>query len=164
MFVFCWSRNMITFAFVHSIAWCLLSCDNEDVLSSRLVSGSESSLTSLLLGFLNIPISFFLHHRLLDGALVCPSIHIVGMYLYYTMLIRWRRSFVGIISSMTRYHTLLVVSGIGASFKFYHVPDALYPWEIHGTHFTGSWVGPRAGLDGRKISSARGFDPGPSIP
>ena len=30
--------------------------------------------------------------------------------------------------------------------------------------FTGGWVGPRAGLEGRKISSPPGFDPGPSSP
>ena len=28
-----------------------------------------------------------------------------------------------------------------------HAPAALYPLERHGTHFTGGWVGPRAGLD-----------------
>ena len=38
------------------------------------------------------------------------------------------------------------------------------PKERHGTHFTGDWVGSRAGLDGRKISSSPGFDPGPSSP
>ena len=31
-------------------------------------------------------------------------------------------------------------------------------------HCTGGWVVPRAGLDGRKISSSPGFDPGPSSP
>ena len=45
-----------------------------------------------------------------------------------------------------------------------HVPAAFYPRERHGTHFTGGWVGPRADLDGRKISSSLGFDPGPSSP
>jgi len=39
-----------------------------------------------------------------------------------------------------------------------------YPQERPGTHFTGGWVGHRAGLDGRKISSPPGFDPGPSSP
>ena len=39
----------------------------------------------------------------------------------------------------------------------------LLPGKL-GTHFTGGWVGPRAGLDGRKISSPPGFDPGPSSP
>ena len=29
----------------------------------------------------------------------------------------------------------------------------LYPRERPGTHFTGGWVGPRVGLDGRNISS-----------
>jgi len=38
---------------------------------------------------------------------------------------------------------------------------ALYPRERAGTHFTGGWVGRRAGLDGWKISFPRGFDPGP---
>ena len=36
--------------------------------------------------------------------------------------------------------------------------------ERTGIHFTGGWVGHRAGLDGRKISSLPGFDPGPSSP
>ena len=45
-----------------------------------------------------------------------------------------------------------------------HAPAALYPRERSGTHFTGDRVGPRAGLDGRKISSPPGFDPGPSSP
>jgi len=43
-----------------------------------------------------------------------------------------------------------------------HAPAALYPRERHGTHCTGGWVGPRAGQDGRKISSQPTFDPGPS--
>ena len=43
-------------------------------------------------------------------------------------------------------------------------PGRLYSLERPGTHFTGSWVGPRAGLDGRKISSPPGFDQGPSSP
>jgi len=29
-----------------------------------------------------------------------------------------------------------------------HAPAALYPRERPGTHFTGGWVDPRAGLDG----------------
>jgi len=41
---------------------------------------------------------------------------------------------------------------------------ALYPRERPGTHFTGGWVGPRTGLDGRKISYPPGFDPGPTSP
>jgi len=39
-------------------------------------------------------------------------------------------------------------------------PGRLYTRERAGTHFTGGWVGHRAGLDGRKISSPPGFDPG----
>ena len=45
-----------------------------------------------------------------------------------------------------------------------HAPAALYLRERPGTHFTGGWVGPRADLDGRKISSPPGFDPGTSSP
>ena len=45
-----------------------------------------------------------------------------------------------------------------------HAPAALYPRERPGTHFTEGWVGPRAGQDGKKISSPQGFDPGPSSP
>ena len=45
-----------------------------------------------------------------------------------------------------------------------HAPAVLYPPESPGTHFTRGWVGPRAGLDGRKISSPPGFDPGSSSP
>jgi len=45
-----------------------------------------------------------------------------------------------------------------------HAPAALYPRKRAGTHFTGGWVGLRAGLDGRKISPLPGFDPGPYGP
>jgi len=37
-------------------------------------------------------------------------------------------------------------------------PGCLYPRERPYIHFTEGWVGPRAGLDGRKISSPSGFD------
>ena len=41
-----------------------------------------------------------------------------------------------------------------------HVPAALYPQERPGTHCTGGWVGPRAGLDRCGKSRPRpGFDP-----
>ena len=40
----------------------------------------------------------------------------------------------------------------------------LHPRERPGTHFTGSFEGPTAGLDGRKTSFPPGFDPGPSSP
>jgi len=43
-------------------------------------------------------------------------------------------------------------------------PDRTSPLERPGTHFTGGWVGPRAGLDRQKISSPLGFDPGLSSP
>ena len=45
-----------------------------------------------------------------------------------------------------------------------HATAASTPRERPSTHFIGDWVGPRAGLDGRKISSPPGFYPGPSSP
>ena len=45
-----------------------------------------------------------------------------------------------------------------------HAPAALYPRERPGSHFTGGWVGPSSGLDGRKISYPPGVDRGPSSP
>ena len=45
-----------------------------------------------------------------------------------------------------------------------HNPAALYPRERPGTHCTGGLVDPRAGLEGRELSSPSGFDPGPSRP
>jgi hypothetical protein len=46
-----------------------------------------------------------------------------------------------------------------------HVPAALYPWERPGTHCTGGWVGPRAGL--HRCGKSRPHQdsiPGPSSP
>ena len=43
-------------------------------------------------------------------------------------------------------------------------PGLLYPRERPGIHCTGGWVGPRNGLDGRKISFPPEFDPGRSSP
>ena len=41
-----------------------------------------------------------------------------------------------------------------------HAPAAFYPRERPGTHFTGGWVGPRAGLDSCvKSRPPTGFDP-----
>jgi hypothetical protein len=40
-----------------------------------------------------------------------------------------------------------------------HAPEA-WPRENPGTHCTGGWVGPRAGLDGCGKSRPTGFDPG----
>ena len=41
-------------------------------------------------------------------------------------------------------------------------PDLLHPREKPSTHCTGGWVGPRAGLDGPKISPHRDSIPEPS--
>ena len=38
-------------------------------------------------------------------------------------------------------------------------PGLTLPRKRHGTNFTGGWLGPRASLDWRKISSPTGFDP-----
>ena len=39
-------------------------------------------------------------------------------------------------------------------------PGRTLPQERPGTHFTGGWVGPRAGLDGQKITPHRDSIPG----
>ena len=59
------------------------------------------------------------------------------------------------------YHERGTRSGVSGQ---QHAPAALYSQERTGTHFTGGWVGPRAGLDGGKFSFPAGFDPGPSSP
>jgi len=41
---------------------------------------------------------------------------------------------------------------------------AVYPRERPGSHCTGGWVGPGAGLDGQKVMPPPGFDPGLSSP
>jgi len=46
----------------------------------------------------------------------------------------------------------------------HHVLAVIFPKEKSVTYFQGGWVGPRIGLDGWKISSSPGFDPGPSSP
>jgi hypothetical protein len=40
-----------------------------------------------------------------------------------------------------------------------HSPAAFYPRERPGTHCTGGWVGPSAGLDRSEKSLPPGFDP-----
>jgi hypothetical protein len=40
-----------------------------------------------------------------------------------------------------------------------HAPAASTSGKDPGAHFTGGWVGPKAGLDGRKISCPPEFDP-----
>jgi hypothetical protein len=40
-----------------------------------------------------------------------------------------------------------------------HAPAALPPGNIPGAYCIGGWVGPRAGLDGCKISLPPRFDP-----
>ena len=37
-----------------------------------------------------------------------------------------------------------------------HAPAVIFPWERPVTHFTGGWVGPRAGLENL---APPGFDP-----
>ena len=38
-------------------------------------------------------------------------------------------------------------------------PAALYTWERAGTHCTGGWVGPKAGMNRCRKSRPTGFDP-----
>jgi hypothetical protein len=50
----------------------------------------------------------------------------------------------------------------------HHAPAAFYPWEkFPGTHWTGGWVGPKAGLDaearGKILCLCRGLNPGRQV-
>ena len=67
--------------------------------------------------------------------------------------------------------SIIVVEGLRSIFVVEglrgqrHAPAALYPWERPGTHCTGGWVGPRAGLDRcGKSRPHRDSIPGPSSP
>jgi len=80
--------------------------------------------------------------------------------------LKWSRYRPGVAQKLGRgvallFHDLGTRKGVSGQ---QHTPVALYPRERPGTHFTGGWVGPRAGLDWQKISSPPGFDPGPSSP
>jgi hypothetical protein len=56
--------------------------------------------------------------------------------------------------------TLSSTSALDAVGGQYHVPSALPTGQRPGTHCLGGWLGPRAGLDGRRKSpSPPGFDP-----
>jgi hypothetical protein len=55
--------------------------------------------------------------------------------------------------------------GARRGWKVKTTPRPLYPREIPGTHGTGGWVGPRAGLEvGEKYRPCRDSIPGPSTP
>ena len=71
----------------------------------------------------------------------------------------------GVAQSVGRGIALLLMTAAleGVEWSASRPGRTLYPRERPGTHFTGL-VGPRAGLDGRIISSPPGFDPGPSSP
>ena len=63
--------------------------------------------------------------------------------------------------SSTFFKTSALKMGMGGQ---HHAPAAL-PRERPGTHRTGGWVGPRAGLDGcEKSRPHRDSIPGPSSP
>ena len=79
--------------------------------------------------------------------MLCVTVHFISyIYIYIYIYIKVKCS---------RYRP-------GVAQRVGRVPAALYLRERPGTHFTGGWVGPRTGVDGRKISSPPGFDPGPS--
>jgi len=83
-----------------------------------------------------------------------------AQYIYVKVKVKWSRYRPGVAQSLGRgiallFHERGTRRGVSGQ---QHVPAALYPRERLGTHFTGGWVGPRAGLDRRKISSPPGFD------
>ena len=85
---------------------------------------------------------------------------------FVTVKVKWSRYRPGVVQRVGSGIALLFHDrGIRREWVVSSTPRPHFtPWERPGTHFTGDWVGTRAGLDGRKISSPPGFDPGPSSP
>jgi hypothetical protein len=83
--------------------------------------------------------------------------------LYKKVKVKWSRYRPGVAQRVGRVIALLFHDrGTGRGWVVSSTPRPhFYPQVRPGTHLTGGWVGPRADLDGRKISSPPGFDPGP---
>jgi len=84
--------------------------------------------------------------------------------LSYHKKVKWSRCRPGVAQNVGKGIALLIHDRGTRRGWVVSTPAAIYPWERPGTHFTGSWVGSRAGLDGRKITFPPAFDPGPSSP
>jgi len=76
--------------------------------------------------------------------------------------LKWSRYRPGVAQSVGR---VILYSSMTAALEGVrgqqHAPAAIFHRERNGTYFTGGWVGPRAGPEGRKISSPTGIDSGP---
>jgi len=87
------------------------------------------------------------------------------LYMYTKVMVKWSRYRPGVAHMVGRgiailFHDRGTRRGEWSAAR----SGRTLPRERPGTHFTGGWVGPRSGLDGRKISCPPGFDPGPSSP
>jgi len=97
---------------------------------------------------------------------IIPSAARFETSIWYEVKVKWSRYRPGVAQRLGRgiallFHDRGTRSGVSGQ---QHAPAALYPRERPCTRFTGGWVGPRVGLDRRKISSPPEFDPGPSSP
>jgi len=79
-------------------------------------------------------------------------------------MVKWSRYRPGVAQRLgTSIAVLFYDRGTRMGWVVSSTPRPNFTPERLGTHFTGGWVGPRAGLDGRKISSPPAFEPKPYI-
>jgi len=96
---------------------------------------------------------------------LCHTVVVEDIPLFYRQKVKWSRYSLGLARRVGRGIALLFHDrGTRRGWMVSSTPRPFYPREVPGTHFTGGWVGSRAGLDWRKISSPPGFDPEPSSP
>jgi len=76
-------------------------------------------------------------------------------------MVNWSRYRPGVAQRVGSITLLFHDRGTGMGWVVSSTPRPLF---TPGKDPVGDWVGPRAGLDGQKISSPPGFDPGPSSP
>jgi len=111
---------------------------------------------------------YLLHCHFYDQYLLSIyfKIYFIYIYIYIYINVKCSRYRPGVAQSLGRVIALLFYDrGIKRGWVVsITLRPHFSPLERPGTHFTEGWVGPRAGLDGRKISSPPGFDPRPSSP
>jgi len=100
-----------------------------------------------------------------DGQRNCPK-HVefipkINLEISTPLKVKWPRYRPGVAQRVDRSIALLFHDR--STRRWWVVSSTPRP-HLPGTHCTGGWVGPRAAMDWRKISSPPGFDPGPFNP
>jgi len=89
----------------------------------------------------------------------------IHIYIYIKVKVKWS-CYRPVVAQRVGTGTALLFHDCGTrrGWVVSSTPRPHFTPERPGTHFTGGWVGPGAGLEGRKFSSPPGFYPGPSSP